>query len=153
MYRSTCAALAIAAIAVAGAAGAAHADPIGRPWSASGAFELRGPVEVARCSSRLTGLRDGTSADAVSLTACSGVFTSVTAISPWTVSWNGANTGGTLGVTFDVLYIGTACRYGGGVAFSYGGGTFTLVTSNATRTRGTFPCPSTLSVRGSATLA
>lgn len=139
----------LAAGAAAFAAPAASADPIGAPWSASGTIQLDSALGTSSCTIRFQGFTDGDTIDSVAYTSCSGFISTLQALLPWTVTWNGSNTGGTIQVRKIANMFGYFCLYEGAVPFAYATGTWTIGSGTVRRTgQPVAICPTNLSVRG-----
>jgi hypothetical protein len=136
--------------AMASSSSIALADPIGGPWTGSGSITLDGGLGGSTCTAlSVAGARNGNSITSATFGGCTGVGGTPTALVPWSITWNGTNNGGTILLTDRKRIFGiTLCLYQGGVSFTYDGSTKTVIAvETIPLIRGTFPCPSELTVR------
>lgn len=134
--------LALAALALAApllAAPAASADPIGAPWTGTGRVSIRGTLHGITCDLAVAGARDGNAITTAGFSNCSAGYGAITALTPWAVTWNGTNTGGTIAVAYLAVIIGLSCLHAGTVNFTYSASVFTFTTSTLNRVSGSGP--------------
>jgi hypothetical protein len=146
---------ALSIVALTFASSAAVADPIGRPWSATGDVSFDFGLGGTTCGWSVRGARDGATIDVSTVAGCVGGIFSPTSLGSWPVTWNPTNTGGTIAVALLGTHIITGCLYAGTLNFTYSPTTFeiaySLIDLVQTLNRG-LPCPSQIAMVGTLTI-